>query len=206
MLISELNFRDVYHKIFVICDVDLLQLSDVFACDENTNGVMVYGYVDHEAGLTFEVLSCVRISDDNSVYIYGGNEEVTFKFRNGSVKDKNSIFLSDTKSYEKRFVGKINTINIGYSCSQQIDDTRMLKILDDSRNQDYPDDVLVVLFKEDLQPEGCWVRCSGVGDNCILGILLNEPNQDFSVHLNSQIEFKVMKNDDNSFMCISVFE
>ena len=92
MLISDLNFRDVYHKVFVICNVDLSQLSDLFACDENANGVMVYGYVDYEAGLTFEVLSCVRISDDNSVYIYGGNEEVTFKFRNGSVKDKNVIF------------------------------------------------------------------------------------------------------------------
>lgn len=206
MLISELNFRDVYHKIFIICSSDFSHISDLFECDENANGVMVYGYIDHEAGLTYELLSCIRLSDDNSVQIYDGNEEASFKFRNGSVKDKSAIFLEDTKTYEKIFADKITYINNGYKCSKQINNTRMLQILDGSRNQDYPDDVMVVLFKEGFQPEGCWVRCSRLGDKCIMGILLNEPYQDFSVNINSEIEFNVMENDDGSFMCVSVIE
>ena len=69
MLISELNFRDVYHKIFIIYNSDFSHISDLFECDENANGLMVYGYIDHEAGLTYELLSCVRVSDDKSVHI-----------------------------------------------------------------------------------------------------------------------------------------
>ncbi|MCM1328615.1 MAG: hypothetical protein NC253_04165 [Ruminococcus sp.] len=206
MLISELNFRSVYHKIFIICDPDLSYISDLFEYDESTNGIMVYGYIDYEAGLTYEILSCVKISDDNTIYVYGGNEGVTFKLRNGSVKNKKAFFIENTKMYEEMFAEKVKSVNEGYCCSAQINSTRKLQILDSSRNQDYPDDVMVILFKEDNQPEGCWVRCSGLADNSIKGILLNEPNQDFSVHLNSEIDFNVLKNDDGNFMCVAIIE
>lgn len=204
MKVSELQFRELYKKVCVI-DISnrnfIEPIAKYFQCTNNVNAILAYGYIDHEAGFTFEVLAPAKAINE-SITIYNGNDEVTFKLRRGSVAECELIDVSelDLSSYEK----KINIINDGYVVSEGISLTRDMLFLDECRNEDYPDDVMVVLFHEGYEPEGCWVRCIGAGEKCIRGILLNEPNQDFSVHIYDVIEFGITKTDDNRTMCIAL--
>ena len=58
-----------------------------------------------------------------------------------------------------------------YEVSEEIEETRKMGFLDKSRHDFYPDDVMVYLTRESLNPEGCWVRIIGIGDHSIMGTL-----------------------------------
>ena len=62
---------------------------------------------------------------------------------------------------------------------------------------------MVVQFKSGLKTEGCWVRIAGLSDNFIIGILLNEPEQNFGYHKGEKIGFFVYEMDDKEIICYS---
>ena len=70
-----------------------------------------------------------------------------------------------------------------YDVSEEIEKSREMVFLDGQRHEENVDDVLVYLMRDGLQPEGCWTRISGLGDHWLMGILLNEPGQDFGYHM-----------------------
>lgn len=72
--------------------------------------------------------------------------------------------------------------------------------LDKSRHDFYPDDVMVYLTREGLNPEGCWVRIIGLGDHFIMGTLLNEPGQDFGYHSGEKVAFFIQKQEDEGII------
>ena len=56
MLTKDCNFRDIYHKVcFIECADQIQNLKKVFNVSKKDNGVLAYGYIDHEDGFTFEV-------------------------------------------------------------------------------------------------------------------------------------------------------
>lgn len=204
MTISRIPFREFYHRVFVIKWKNFDFFPESIAKDSNANGILVYGYIDHEAGLTFEILSCVNISD-SGILDYGGNDEITFKLRRGSVKSEEALFLDDENNFRKKYEKKLSAINTNYICSEGVELTRTMAFLDGCRHEDFPDDVLVILFKDELNPEGCWVRLEGATDNAIFGTLLNEPDGDFPVKAKEKIFFGLTKQDGNE-MCVAFFK
>ena len=86
MLTKDCNFRDIYHKVcFIECADQIQNLKKVFNVSKKDNGVLAYGYIDHEDGFTFEVLTTGKL--ENGVLSRGlGNDEVSMKFRKSSVK------------------------------------------------------------------------------------------------------------------------
>lgn len=78
-----------------------------------------------------------------------------------------------------------------------------MAFLDDSRHEYYIDDVQVYLVKEKNNPEVCWVRICGLGDKYLMGILLNEPNQNFGYHEGEKIAFFAQKMDNHKIILIS---
>lgn len=202
MNVNELGFRQMYHRVCFIRSntkiINVMKNSD-FPGKEKANGVLVYGYIDYEAGFTFEVLGWA-FCNDNNIVSYDGNETVTIKLRRGSVADSTIILLD--KYDDVRYQSKIDRINEGYSCSDNVAVTREIELIDQCRNGDFPDDVLVYLISENNEPEGCWVRCLGINDNHIQGRLLNEPNQDFGFHCGETIEFGIMKQEE-AYICVA---
>lgn len=66
-------------------------LKKVFNVSKKDNGVLAYGYIDHEDGFTFEVLTTGKL--ENGVLSRGlGNDEVSMKFRKSSVNDREIRF------------------------------------------------------------------------------------------------------------------
>ncbi|MCW1073651.1 SseB family protein, partial [Streptococcus anginosus] len=81
-----------------------------------------------------------------------------------------------------------------YNAGDEVEESRNMHFLDESRNPEYPDDVLVYPVKDGNNPEGCWVRIEGLAEDHIFGTLLNEPEQDFGCHEGDKIPFYVKHN------------
>ena len=171
---------------------------------EIANGTLAYGYIDHIAGLTYEILSCAFMSANGNMMPYEGNDTVSMKCRAGSVSDCEIYVLADSDVLINRYKKKIDIINEGYRCSEEVAVTRELKALDESRSPEYPDDVIVHICHGNNNPEGCWVRIEGVSETQIVGRLLNEPNQDFNVHEGDMIGFELVRHKD-AIICVAEF-
>ncbi len=203
LTVDNLNFRDMYHEICFLSvngNISKTMKSSDLPRPKEANGVLVYGYIDHEAGFTFEVLGW-GFYDHGKISPFAGNKEVSSKLRRSSVADCIIVFANhvDLSSYQD----KIDMVKETYSSTDSVEITRGIESIDNSRNTDYPDDVLVYLLAENKDPEGCWVRCLGVDENEIKGRLLNEPSQNFGVHSGDVIGFGVMSQEDGD-ICVAM--
>jgi hypothetical protein len=63
----------------------------------------------------------------------------------------------------------------------------MVKDIDHLREKDYPDDILVIIYREGLNPEKLWVRLFKIDNGMLFGKLLNEPFGDLGMHYNDAI-------------------
>lgn len=59
----------------------------------DANALLLYGYIDHEAGLTFEVLSAARHENDTTT-LFPGNDEISVKLRSESIGDEEIVLLN----------------------------------------------------------------------------------------------------------------
>lgn len=200
MLVRECNFRDLYHRVcFIECADQVQNLKKVFSVSKRDNGVLAYGYIDHEEGLTFEVLAPARL--ENGILSRGiGNNEVSMKFRRGSVNDR-EITLYDDRSVFKEYDEKFKTIDTFFNSGEAVDDTRMITEIDGCRHLDFPDDILAYAVKAGLGTEGVWLRCEGVDKKGIKAKLLNNTEQDFGVKAGDEVRVHPVK-DGEDIICI----
>ena len=70
---------------------------------------------------------------------------------------------------------------------------RSMRELDLFRSKWYPDDVCVYLVSKDMSPELVWASALRVVDGALEAMLLNEPEQDFSVHVGDTLRIHFME-------------
>lgn len=92
---SEVGFRAFYHNFIAIPMKDSLRaaLHDFHGADK-ANYILTYGYIDHTAGLTLEVLAAA-FRDDKGFSFEVGNKEISSKIRIGSVMDDECFYFDD---------------------------------------------------------------------------------------------------------------
>ena len=152
--------------------------------------ILTYGYIDHEAGMTLEVLAAAARTGKGFRF-WDQNNEITVKIRIGSIADLECYYLDDD---EGQLYGwykeKVDDLSV-YDVDDDVKVSRGMGFLDEFREPYFPDDVLVHLFREENQPEGCWVRIEALDEenHRFLGTLLNEPEQDFGCHAGDRIAF-----------------
>ncbi len=205
MKYKEIGFRAVYHRFccFALND-DIRKVIDPLPGADQANGILTYGYYDREAGITLEVLACAIIEDGRFRYA-PGNPEVSLKVRIESAEELEVLVASDDDgAMAEEFSGKLEMLK-AYDVSEEIERTREMTFLDQSRDEHFIDDVKVRLVKDDLQTEECWVRIIGLEekDHFFMGTLLNEPYQDFGWHEGERIAFFVQKSEDDSIFCFT---
>ena len=202
MKANDITFRDVYHKIcFISAGKNYQRVTQQLPDHEKGNGVLAYGYVDHQAGLTYEILTCAKLTDEG-LTSYSGDSTISIKYRSGSIKDCDLFIVKDCEGFEFRHLDKIAAIKSGYKYSDEVEITRGISVLDGCRNSEFPDDILVMLLHGSRRPEGCWVRCEGIKNGQLVGMLLTEPDADFGVHVGDMIPFTVVDRNE-SYMCIA---
>ena len=201
---EELGFRPFYKNFSIILNNDSIRsiVSDCPGADESV-GVLVYGYIDHEAGFTFEILS-FAIDDGNDNFAFHDlPDDITFKLRAGAVKDCECFFNENIyDEFSELFKEKITRLEI-YNHSEDVAKSRTFDFLDAFRDEEYIDDVQVILMRDGLKPEACWVRLEGLGDGVLIGNLLNEPDQDFGYHAGDRIAFFVYTDDEDNHHLVS---
>ena len=170
---------------------------------EEADSMLVYGYIDHTAGQSMEIL-CLAVQDGSSYHFFETQKNMRATLRAGAVEDLDFAYFPDKDGHLKnRYKKQIQELEKGYKVSENIEKTRELSFLDPVRHPHYPDDMLVFLLREELQPEGCWVRISDLEGHTFIGKLLVEPDQDFGYHQGETIAFNVQEDEDHKVFCIA---
>lgn len=202
MKYSEIGFRSLYKRFAVFeLNENLMNCLEGFPRKDEANCVIVYGYIDHEAGMTLELL-CAGKQNGKELEMFDGDDERRAVARIEGVKDLEFTVLGDDEWLMQKHCKKIEMLS-GYSVNEEIETSRSFTFLDGCRHEFFPDDIMVVILKDDFEPEGCWVNIFGLGERCFIGKLLNEPNQDFDCHAGDEIEFFVNERDDKTIICCS---
>ncbi|MBP3760824.1 MAG: SseB family protein [Ruminococcus sp.] len=200
MKYKEMGFRALYkHFVAFMLKDNLRQCIENYPDADKANCILTCGYIDREAGLTMEVL-CAGYKNGDDFSFFDQCKEHRVILRVGSVEEDEFYLFDDSDGrLQKKYADKIEILK-DYEASEEVEETRKMEFLDKLRHEHYPDDVMVYLTREGLNPEGCWVRIIGLGDHFIIGTLLNEPDQDFGYHEGEKIAFFVQKNEDDEII------
>lgn len=201
MKYKETGFRALYKNFAVYMLTDSLKKAiKGFPDADKADCILTYGYIDHEAGLTMEILAAGKKVDDKFTF-FDPCSEVRSSIRIGAVENDDFALIDDKNGTLSEKYSEILDMLKAFDVSEAIEETRSMAFLDNSRSNEYIDDVLVYLTKEGLNPEGCWMRIVGLGEHSIMGELLNEPYQDFGCHVGEKIGFYVQETKDQGVIC-----
>lgn len=191
---EEFGFRDLADAlVLIVNDGNIPVVGKVFEHKENDNAILAYGYIDHTAGLTFEVLCMGNYSSHGEIELNQGNRETSFKLRYDSVNGM--IVLLDNVEL-LTYQDKIDMIKSGYRVNDAVLKARNTLIFDDFRHIQFPDDVMLLFYKEGVRPEGIWCRVESEEGGKPVAKLLNEPYADFGVHIGDLVAFEWGKQED----------
>ena len=169
-------------------------------------------YVDHEAGISFQIVAACLLEEDKLlVYEREDNFENLSNSRFGAVKDfefeylENLMLPSDFDI--EPFTSRALEIFKYYNEDEKILVLRALPLLDDLRDQEFPDDILVIFLKEGFGAEGMWVRYEDYDEeHDIIGRLLNQPNQDLGINAGDMVKFSFTKDENDKVVCYCILD
>lgn len=200
MQVCEMSFRDMNEQMVEIHGAKMVQLLEKMGLKlDNLYGALMYGYIDHDAGFTFEIMAL-----ETKKYI-------SVEYRIVPINVSCKIPRLDVQEMEidivdgvniSLFQDKIDIIHKQAYVSKTLLELRNYKDLDLSRHSEYPDDVIVYLLSSNLDPEACWLRLEGMKEDKMYGNLLVEPKQDFGVHKGDEILFGMTKMEDDLLACV----
>lgn len=118
MTYKDIGFRGVYHKFLAVeIDETIEKICKSYPNSDNANCVLVYGYIDHAAGMTFELLACGHRDQDGFVF-YDSPTDSRDIIRIGAVEELELYVIDDEddelyKRYAKR-LGRCSLSSIFY--------------------------------------------------------------------------------------------
>lgn len=194
--IKDLSFRDMDHKFLLVKNLDirtrLIMEKSNFKIRKDDNAMLIYGYVDVEAGLSFELICAAYVYEDGSIALEPPNNTTTFKFRYDSY-DWDIVQVNDEKllaPYEER----AKDIDKWYKCSDDTMAFRSIVQIDPLRAPGYPDDIIVLFHMDGYRNEGIWCRILRFDlDKGIIKMkMLNEPNAPFGKHFGDEVDVELI--------------
>lgn len=204
------NFRYLDHSFLLVKNIDfktrMLIEKAGFKIRPDDNAMLVYGYIDHTAGLSFELMCAACVYDDDSVSFEPVSKTASFKFRYGA-------FQGDVKQFTDRnllapFIHRAEMINEGYKCNDAILEVRDIVEVDPSRAPGYPDDIVVFFIKEGYRNEGIWCRVEDADPErgLIQMRMLNQPNAPFGKNQGDIVDVALVKMDDGELKAVAVLQ
>ena len=203
MTLKETGFRALYkHFAAFPMTPQLKKAIERFPDADKADCVLVYGYIDHEKGLTLEVLAAGKSGEDGHTF-FSPYYEIRSFVRAGLLENEDFIYFGDEDGrLRERYKYKIEALQC-YSENEDLEQMREMDLFDGCRDKICIDDVLVYLTKDGLTPEGCWARLEGLGDSYYVGTLLNEPHQKFGWHEGETISFTLRRTDNGGVAFVS---
>lgn len=206
MLLKEMNFRDIVDKYLYIEAAGVAQnLGSIFEVTEDATGVLCYGYIDAQVGISFEILCCaVHDAAKKTLKLLHGNDEQLAKLRLAELLEAQAAVLSREMPRLSEFKGKVEMVKQVYKADEATEAMRRLSSLDPARLVTHPDIVTVYLVRGD-EAEAAYVLLKEVREVNIIGTLLSEPQKASGLHKGDEISFFLVRNE-KGIMCMKVLE
>ena len=201
-----MNFRDIVDKYLYIDAADMAQkLGSIFEVTDDVTGLLCYGYIDAQAGISFEILCCaVHDTDKKTLKLLHGNDEQSAKIRLAELLEAQAAVLPSEMPRLSEFKGKVEMVQKAYKADEATEAMRQLTSLDPARIATHPDIVTVYLVRGD-ESEAVQVLLKEVREVNIIGTLLSEPQAATGLHKGDEISFFLVRNE-KGIMCMKVFE
>lgn len=206
MLLKEMNFRDIVDKYLYIEAARLAQnLGSIFEVTDDVTGLLCYGYIDAQAGISFEILCCaVYDADKKTLKLLQGNDEQLAKIRLTELLEAQAAVLPSEMPRLSEFQRKVAMVQKAYKADEATEAMRKLTSLDPARLATHPDIVTVYLVRGD-EAEASYVLIKEVREVNIIGTLLSEPQKAYGLHKGDEIGFFLVRNE-KGIMCMKVLE
>lgn len=205
MLLKEMNFRDIVDKYLYIDAASVAQnLGSIFEVTDDVTGLLCYGYIDEQAGISFEILCCaVYDAAKKTLKLLHGNDEQLAKIRLAELLEAQAAVLSEMPRLSE-FQSKVAMVQKAYKADEATEAMRKLISLDPVRIVTHPDIVTVYLVRGD-EAEAVQVLLKEVREVNIIGTLLSEPQKASGLHKGDEISFFLVRNE-KGIMCMKVLE
>lgn len=206
MLLEEMNFRDIVDKYLYIDAAGVAQnLGSIFEVTEDVTGVLCYGYIDAQAGISFEILCCAEYdAAKKTLKLLHGNDEQMAKIRLSELLEAQATVLPREMPRLSEFKGKVEMVKQVYKADEATEAMRRLSSLDPARLATHPDIVTVYLVRGD-EAEAVFVLLKEVREVNIIGTLFSEPQAATGMHKGDEISFFLVRNE-KGIMCMKVLE
>ena len=201
MKVYEMSFRDMNQKMVEIHGVKMVKLLEKMGLKlDHLYGALTYGYIDHNAGFTFEIMA-LETKKQNIEYriVPIGLSCIIPRF---DVQEMNIEILDNVNV--DLFQDKIDIVAKTTQVSKELEELRLYKELDPSRHLEYPDDVMVYFLEEGKEPEACWIRLEGMQDGKMYGTVSTALHQDFGVKEKDTVYFGMTQMEDDKLACVWV--
>ena len=158
--------------------------------------------------MSFLVVATALLMDSEKAKIYNRKSfESLITIRKDAMNEKEFIYAENlmiNNDFElEKHVEYANEITESYRKDLKLEAFRMLDLIDESRENDYPDDILVYFYSEGFNVEGMWVRGEELNEGYITGTLLNQPNQDFGISSGDKVKVILQKDGDDKIICVA---
>ena len=205
MLLKKMNFRDIVDKYLYIDAASVAQnLGSIFEVTDDVTGLLCYGYIDEQAGISFEILCCaVHDAAKKTLKLLRGNDEQLAKIRLAELLEAQAAQLSEMPRLSE-FQSKVAMVQKAYKADEATEAMRKLISLDPVRIVTHPDIVTVYLVRGD-EAEAVQVLLKEVREVNIIGTLLSEPQKASGLHKGDVISFYLVRNE-KGIMCMKVLE
>lgn len=201
---EDLGFRALHHKlVYIHCPEDIDGMKDSFEVMEGAEGVLTYCYVEDGMGLSFYILSSAKIEDGRVVKGPDVREECC-RLRFGELEYYPVVPEKDMDVSAQDYRDVIDDIHDKFEPEdEKIRKLHMNKLLDGSRNIEYPDFISVVFKGTGTYPELGWVKCTGEGKDYFEGEVAQPPRQKMGVHFGDQVTFRAYEGSDKKIYFIA---
>ena len=201
MKVYEMSFRDMNQKMVEIHGVKMVKLLEKMGLKlDHLYGALMYGYIDHNVGFTFEIMALETKKQNIEYRIVPIG--VSCKIPRFDVQEMNIEILDNVNV--DLFQDKIDIVAKTTQVSKELEELRLYKELDPSRHLEYPDDVMVYFLEEGKEPEACWIRLEGMQDGKMYGTVLTALHQDFGVKEKDTVYFGMTQMEDDKLACVWV--
>ena len=224
---NEFSFRELYGKYIQILDEEqaetLVKPIDIgdgeiiraIDCDMEVNSTFVHAYIDHEAGMSLQVLT-VGFYDGAASKIHNRTDfKSMINIRKDKFNDFNIRIIEDDSYFNDKYGEYVSNHDKVYT-NENLERIRDFKAIDSLRDGIFPDDIIVVFFKEGMQNEGMWVRLERMDDELPIingeegefpyfyGTLLNQPNQDLGMDMGDEVRVALIRYETGEVVAFAV--
>lgn len=191
--VSELGWRNIAGSALYVVSERICKIFSQIdvRLDGGYDGALCWGYIDPEGGLTLRVLAPAGHEGE---HIFSGDpiDDHLVALRMGAVEECLCVGIKDMNldDYKKQ----IESLS-AYEPGAELAETRKVWEIDPLRNSWYPDDVAVLMLSKGKEIERVWTRLLRIKDGRLEAMLLNEPNQDFGVHVGDTLQLGAVESE-----------